>query len=377
MSELLRITRGGKRCPSVGKCRARFGLGWLSQMNKSGDTLKTMERPSSSRLRPSESHANFGPLLPWSVEPQMYGCLWLVETSWNSEAAHWALWLGCEGTFVGSCHLDAAAWAMGLFRIVDHENLFDPDTREMVEMQLARAFLAWVIACAKNVSSEELPTEEDILDFVLERRYFGLAARILRAVGSKRKRTWRSYKAGLVAKGLQDSNDTGSELEFALQSVLQWKTREEILETIATAFKGAMMPESACELTDGGIDGPSVVRNFLGKACSEVDESFFQPCLHMEDFTYMTLQAVEYYLPSVLRLMMNTPYDDEFWIFLRGFLCHRLEMRRKFGGDELKPRQLQAISDWARYLYFEWKANPPLFELDPNEAESLALAYRQ
>ena len=308
----------------------------------------------------------------------MYGCQWLVETSWNSKAEHWALWLGCEGTCVGSCHLDAAAWAMGLFRIVDHDNLFDATTREMVEMQLARAFLAWVIACAEDVASEELPSEEGIVDFVLERRFFGLAARILRAVGSKHKRTpWRSKKALLVAEGLRDSKNRGSELELALQSVLHWKTREEIFETIAAAFEGATMPDSAGELTDGGIDGPYVVRHFLGKAQGDVDESFFQPSLHMEDFMYLTLQAVEYYLPCVLRLMMNTPYDDEFWIYLRGFLSHRLEMRSRFGGDELKPRQMQAISDWARYLYFEWKANPPLFELDPSEAESLALAYQQ
>lgn len=331
-------------------------------------------------MRPSESRLNHGPLLPWAVQPQMYGCEWQVETSWNPNAEHWELWLGLEGTFVGSCHLDADAWRMGLFRIVDPEGMLDPRLQETVEAYLARAFLEWVISCAGRDNSkgspEELSVEEEILDFVVEREYFGLGARILRAVSAKHPWTrQRSKIASLVAEALADPTGTKSELETALQTALQWKTRPEILEAIATAFEGATMPSTALELTTGGIDGPCVIRNFFGKHQDEV-ASFFQPSVHMEDFTYMTLMAVEYYLPSVLRLMMSAPEDDELWLFLRGFLKSRLEMRRRFGGPELHPKQLQAISEWASYMRNEWETCNLEF-MDPGEAESLALAYRQ
>ena len=82
------------------------------------------------------------------------------------------------------------------------------------------------------------------------------------------------------------------------------RTHKDICELIATAFAGAQMPSSATELSLDSLEGPYVIEHFLGK--SQVDvESNFLPSLHMEDLSYMTTEAVAYYLPAVLRLMLK------------------------------------------------------------------------
>lgn len=152
------------------------------------------------------------------------------------------------------------------------------------------------------------------------------------------------------------------------------KTEAEILANIAAAFASAKMPRSEDEITTGGIDGPYVVKHFLGKSRAEVATSFM-PSLHMEDFTYMTKQAVDYYLPVVLELMMKQPYDDELWIYLRSFLANGRARAYPTAAGELSREALQAIAEWATYLHGEWAASPPLL-IDPNEALELANAYR-
>lgn len=134
------------------------------------------------------------------------------------------------------------------------------------------------------------------------------------------------------------------------------------------------MPGSAAELTSGGIDGPYVVDHFLGKRKAEVASAFL-PSLHMEDFRSMTARAVAYDLPVVLQRMLKPPYDDELWIYLRGFLAPPRGERHASGVRELQPAQLRAIAAWAEHLYDAWRADPPAL-IDAREALALALAYR-
>ena len=98
------------------------------------------------------------------------------------------------------------------------------------------------------------------------------------------------------------------------------------------------------------------------------------PSLHMEDFSYMTDSAVEYYLPGVLRLMMETPYDDTLWIYLHGFLRPR-HTETLAARVRLTPSQRQAIAEWALYLYQQLRLLDPEL-IDPSEASALATAYR-
>ena len=151
-------------------------------------------------------------------------------------------------------------------------------------------------------------------------------------------------------------------------------TREQIEQMIAAAFADAEMPGSAPELTCGGIDGPYVVEHFLGKDRDEVASSF-STGLHMEDFLYMTPGAVAYYLPVVLRLMLQPDPDDALWIRLRGFLMPRRGERRADGVLGLDAAQLRAIEAWASHLYEAWRVDPPLC-IKVKEALALAVAYR-
>lgn len=152
------------------------------------------------------------------------------------------------------------------------------------------------------------------------------------------------------------------------------KSEKDILESIAAAFADAEMPRTEDEITTGGIDGPYVVKHFLGKSREEMATGFL-PSLHMEDFTYMTKQAVEFYLPVVLELMMKQPYDDELWIYLRSFLANGRARAYPNAAGELSSEAQLAIAEWATYLHGEWVASPPLL-IDPNEALALANAYR-
>ncbi len=149
-------------------------------------------------------------------------------------------------------------------------------------------------------------------------------------------------------------------------------SRDDIVRQIDQAFQDAAMPRTESELTEGGgLDGPYVVEHFLGKARGDVDSTRFLPSLHMEDFTYMTQNAVAYYLPSVLKLMLVEPYDADLWIFLGGFLR---SVKASYGVNlhGLSASQRKAIADWADFLRQEWE---PTWDLDPREATKLALLY--
>ena len=153
-------------------------------------------------------------------------------------------------------------------------------------------------------------------------------------------------------------------------------TKEVVLAGLARAFQAARRPESPERLTTGGIDGPYVVKHFLGKDRAEVEEGFL-PSLHMKDFTYMTVEAIAYYLPAPLRLMLETPYDDELWLYLHGFLRPGKGYRE--GVWDLAPSQLEAIAEWARYLAEAWERELPAFfdADDVARAAELARAYQQ
>lgn len=138
------------------------------------------------------------------------------------------------------------------------------------------------------------------------------------------------------------------------------------------------MPSSATELSLDSLEGPYVIEHFLGK--SQVDvESNFLPSLHMEDLSYMTTEAVAYYLPAVLRLMLKKPYRSDLWIGLSTFLKPLHGERYSAGARDLDPQKLHAISEWAGHLHHQWQQNqPPGFDpKDAKRALKIALAYRQ
>lgn len=148
--------------------------------------------------------------------------------------------------------------------------------------------------------------------------------------------------------------------------------REAMLAAVDAAFAGASMPRTPDELAEPGIEARYVVEHFLGKTRDAVCAPWFAPSLHMEDFTYMTQPAVAYYLPPVLKLMLVEPFDDDLWIYLRGFLAsaaadHGVSLHA------LTREQRLAVAAWADFLGAAWEASPGF---DRREAEKLARVYR-
>ncbi|EDM76560.1 hypothetical protein PPSIR1_24169 [Plesiocystis pacifica SIR-1] len=141
-------------------------------------------------------------------------------------------------------------------------------------------------------------------------------------------------------------------------------SRAEIEARIEAAFGGATMPRTAAELTTGGIDGPYVVKHFLGRSRGEMEAQLLAG-LHMEDFRYMTPQAVAYYLPAALRRMLSEPDDAELWIFLSS--C----VRDQLGVTWLSAEQRRALADWARFMSAAFEV---LGGFDGETAQALALA---
>ncbi|MGV9611026.1 hypothetical protein [Nocardia xishanensis] len=149
-------------------------------------------------------------------------------------------------------------------------------------------------------------------------------------------------------------------------------SRHEVTHRIDQVFTGSR-PLTEEELAPPSIDAPYVIAHFHGRSRADIDRSSFLPGLHMEDFTYMTAQAVEYYLPAVLKLMLIQPYDFELWIHLSGFLgSARREDETTLRG--LRPEQHTAIADWLEFLSREIDEG---FGVDRKDATKLARLYRQ
>ncbi|WP_431951887.1 hypothetical protein [Nocardia lijiangensis] len=150
------------------------------------------------------------------------------------------------------------------------------------------------------------------------------------------------------------------------------KSRDEVEHRIDQVFGGSM-PLTEDELAPPSIDAPYVIAHFHGRSRADIDRESFLPSLHMEDFTYMTAQAVEYYLPAVLKLMLIQPYDFELWIFLSSFLrSARRDDEKTLRG--LRPAQHAAIADWLEFLSREIDE---MIGFDRKDAAKLARLYRQ
>ncbi|MEV0297607.1 hypothetical protein [Nocardia sp. NPDC050710] len=150
------------------------------------------------------------------------------------------------------------------------------------------------------------------------------------------------------------------------------KSRDEVTHQIDRVFTGSR-PLTEDELAPPSIDAPYVIAHFHGRSQADIDRSSFLPGLHMEDFTYMTAQAVEYYLPAVLKLMLIQPYDFELWIFLSSFLgSARRDDETTLRG--LRPAQHAVIADLLELLSHEMDEE---FGFDRKDAAKLARLYRQ
>ncbi|MEV0033580.1 hypothetical protein [Nocardia sp. NPDC050793] len=150
------------------------------------------------------------------------------------------------------------------------------------------------------------------------------------------------------------------------------RSRDEVTHRIDQVFVGSM-PLTENELAPPSIDAPYVIAHFLGRSRADIDRSSFLPGLHMEDFMYMTAQAVEYYLPAVLKLMLIQPYDFELWIYLSSFLgSARRDDETTLRG--LRPAQHAAIADWLELLSREIDEG---IGVDRKDAAKLARLYRQ
>ncbi|TQM32090.1 hypothetical protein FB390_3767 [Nocardia bhagyanarayanae] len=144
------------------------------------------------------------------------------------------------------------------------------------------------------------------------------------------------------------------------------------MDRIDQVFAGSL-PLTEDELTPPSIDAPYVIEHFHGRSRADIDRSSFLPGLHMEDFTYMTAQAVEYYLPAVLKLMLIQPYDFELWIHLSSFLgSARRDGETTLRG--LRPAQHAAIADWFELLSREIAEG---IGFDRKDATKLARLYRR
>lgn len=146
-----------------------------------------------------------------------------------------------------------------------------------------------------------------------------------------------------------------------------------VTDAIEQAFKYSPIPRANRELAPLGIDANEVIQHFLGKTRAQVEVDFL-PALHMEDYSYMTAMGVEYYLPSVLRIMLRQPWDDELWIYLFAYLRPREDGTLWWNLRELSKKQLGVIEKWALYLCEQWLANPPE-HINPADADFLAKFY--
>lgn len=147
-------------------------------------------------------------------------------------------------------------------------------------------------------------------------------------------------------------------------------TKNEIHKLIKEAFSVAQQPATTTELTDGGIDGPSVVEHFFGRKQQDIIENF-SPSLHMEDFFYMTPNAVAYYLPPLLERMLDEPFDDDLWFRLYRYLRPEKSFSKPVWA--LESQQLRAISIWAEYLAETWRNNEESFPTLDEIAQAQAL----
>jgi hypothetical protein len=95
----------------------------------------------------------------------------------------------------------------------------------------------------------------------------------------------------------------------------------------------------------------------------------------MEDFSYMKQGAVEYYLPPVLKLMLEEPYDFELWIFLHGFL--RVDHFDEPSLERFTRSQRSAIANWAAFLQREWEEKEPWCYREIEEAADLARRFAE
>ncbi|MEV0339296.1 hypothetical protein AB0H49_09735 [Nocardia sp. NPDC050713] len=150
------------------------------------------------------------------------------------------------------------------------------------------------------------------------------------------------------------------------------RSRDEVTHRIDQVFAGSR-PLTEDELAPPSIDAPYVIAHFYGRTRADIDRESFLPGLHMEDFAYMTAQAVEYYLPAVLKLMLIEPYDFELWIHLSGFLRGaRRDDETTLRG--LHPAQHAAIADLLELLSREIDE---MIGFDRKDAVQLARLYRQ
>jgi hypothetical protein len=150
-------------------------------------------------------------------------------------------------------------------------------------------------------------------------------------------------------------------------------TRDDVESRIDRAFAGEVMPETERGLAEPSIEAKYVIDHFFGRSRSDIDASTFLPSLHMEDFTYMTSKAVAYYLPPVLLLMLNEPYDFELWAHLAGFLRSARREDVKSLRD-LSRAQHQAIAHWAEFLVTALDGS---FGCDLKVAAKLGRLYRE
>ncbi|MCP2292506.1 hypothetical protein [Nocardia amikacinitolerans] len=150
------------------------------------------------------------------------------------------------------------------------------------------------------------------------------------------------------------------------------RSRDEVMHRIDEVFVGSQ-PLTEDELAPPSIEAPYVIAHFHGRSRADIDRSSFLPSLHMEDFTYMTARAVEYYLPAVLKLMLIPPHDFELWIHLSGFLgSARRDDETTLRG--LRPPQHAAIADWLELLSREIDEG---IGFERKDAAKLARLYRR
>ncbi|MFE4458302.1 hypothetical protein ACFROC_13205 [Nocardia tengchongensis] len=157
----------------------------------------------------------------------------------------------------------------------------------------------------------------------------------------------------------------------------QMRSRNAVTHQIERAFAGASLPLTEGELAPPSIDAPYVIAHFHGRSRADIDRSSFLPGLHMEDFTYMTARAVEYYLPAVLELMLIQPYDFELWVHLNIYLgSARRDDETTLRG--LRPAQHTAIADCLELLSQEiGEAGIGFDREDAENAAKLERLYRQ
>ncbi|WP_269527267.1 hypothetical protein [Coraliomargarita parva] len=124
--------------------------------------------------------------------------------------------------------------------------------------------------------------------------------------------------------------------------------KEECISQIREAFKQCEKPSKERMSSWGGLDGDYVLKNWNHLKREQVREFDSITSYHTEDLSYMSSDALRYYLPGIMILFLEKPDVVDYGAFIG--LLSRLEAI--FGCRVLNPNKIPLKFDTYRPIRF-------------------------